>query len=42
MGIKKPQIRQAGSADALIDSSATGREFLLNYTIYIGMFKKKK
>jgi len=41
MGIKKPQICQAGSAEALIDSTATGRELYLNYTKHISVCSRK-
>jgi len=38
MGIKKPLICQAGSAEAFLDSAATGRE-LLHGSYYIGIVK---
>ena len=38
MGIKKPLICQAGSAEAFLDSTATGRE-LLHGSYYIGIVK---
>ena len=41
MDIKKPQIRQAGSAEAFIDSTATGRELIILYRVDIGLFKLK-
>ena len=37
MGIKKPLIRQAGSAEAFAGSATTGREHHYN-TIFIGTF----
>ena len=40
MGIKKPLICQAGSAEAFLDSAATGRE-CLNNSNYIGTVKIK-
>ena len=39
--IKKPLIRQAGSAVAFLDSTATGREHSVVYKDRIGWFKKK-
>ena len=40
MDIKKPPIYQAGSAEAFVDSTATGRKHS-NYAISIGFVKKK-
>ena len=41
MDIKKPQIRQAGSAVAFIDSTASGRELKQLYNVCVGKFKTK-
>ena len=40
MAKKKPLIRQAGSAEAFVDSTATGREHNKVYHMCIGLFKK--
>jgi len=40
MDIKKPLICQAGSAEAFLDSAATGREHF-NFIHTIGFVKKK-
>jgi len=39
--LKKPPIRQAGSAEAFLDSPATGREHL-QYTKYSSATSRKK
>ena len=41
MGIKKPPICQAGSAEAFVDSTATGREHNKLYTFRSVQSRKK-